>query len=334
MGCWRAWTPVVAALAASAAKDPATTPLNEWPMIMAHDAASTYLTAGLAHQVNDWSKTQQDGGAAGLLDCGARMLDWRPKVKDDGTLIAHHGDIAEIDYPMTTSLDEMVAWAGAKGAAVEDLVVLGLSHCDGTDCDATVQALLATKSIYVVSYEELQAGLTVAAAYAKAKLPGGGAILAVFGWWDAHWDATVACAGFGDDAAAAARNGTRRLRGAPVNSTGFGWPYTCYSDDDSDNAFAFDRLWAYVAGVYAAGPPADGRLYTVQALWQETTSSVVVSELHGGTTIDEEKWSSLNAKVAAKIAARAWGDNARLGVVEVNNVCHDGPALLGVLRAI
>jgi len=38
-------------------KNVETTPLNEWPMIMTHDAATTYLKGGLAHQVNNWAKT-------------------------------------------------------------------------------------------------------------------------------------------------------------------------------------------------------------------------------------------------------------------------------------
>ena len=58
------------------AKDPSTTPINEWPMIMAHDAATTYLKGGLLHQIYDWTKTQPDGGATGLLNCGARSFDW------------------------------------------------------------------------------------------------------------------------------------------------------------------------------------------------------------------------------------------------------------------
>ena len=38
----------------AAALDPAATPLNAWPMIMAHDAATTYLQGGVLHPVNTW----------------------------------------------------------------------------------------------------------------------------------------------------------------------------------------------------------------------------------------------------------------------------------------
>jgi hypothetical protein len=39
-------------------KDPKTTLLAEWPMIMVHDAATTYLEGGVVHPVNNWAKTQ------------------------------------------------------------------------------------------------------------------------------------------------------------------------------------------------------------------------------------------------------------------------------------
>ena len=60
--------------AADALKNPNTTLLGSWPMIHAHDAATTYLETGI---VDEWAKTQQDGGVASLFECGARALDWR-----------------------------------------------------------------------------------------------------------------------------------------------------------------------------------------------------------------------------------------------------------------
>ena len=55
-------------------KDVHTTQLNEWPMLMVHNAATTYLPGGILHQINNWAKTQPDGGISGLLDCGARCF--------------------------------------------------------------------------------------------------------------------------------------------------------------------------------------------------------------------------------------------------------------------
>lgn len=55
---------------------------NEYPMIMAHDAATTYLTKANSYSTVDrFTKTQPDGGIQGLLSCGARAFDLRPGPK-------------------------------------------------------------------------------------------------------------------------------------------------------------------------------------------------------------------------------------------------------------
>ena len=141
------------------AKDPATTTLNEWPMIMAHDAATTYFPGGLLHPIYNWGKTQADGGAAGLLASGARALDWRPNLLGDGTVGMHHGPL-NISHKMADSLDEMVAWAGHHGANdTAELVVLAISDCTGGlpgNCTAAVAELLAEKKVTAVNCEDLQ----------------------------------------------------------------------------------------------------------------------------------------------------------------------------------
>lgn len=169
------------------AKSPDSTVLNEWPMIMVHDAATTYLEGGLLHQVNNWcapqrscgrdgccrAKTQPDGGAQGELNCGARAFDWRPAMSD-GTVKAHHGDVT-IDHPMAGSLDEMVAWCAANGTDPSELVVLGITDCNGDGCAAAVKTLLSARNItYITDCSELSS-LTVGEAFKKAKLPNGGA---------------------------------------------------------------------------------------------------------------------------------------------------------------
>ena len=92
-------------------------------------------------------------------------------------------------------------------------------------------------------------------------------------------------------------------------------------------------MWKYVDGVVAGGPPADGQPYTVQCLWEETTNSVVVGELHGSTLLDDESRSGLNALVTARIRSGQI-DTSRLNLVEVNNVCDGGLELLAALRDI
>jgi len=293
------------------AKDPTTTPLNEWPMIMAHDAATTYLKPGL---VNNWAKTQADGGARGILDCGARGFDWRPKLLANGTLVMHHAAVT-VAHTMAGALDEMVAWTRANNAAgaAQDIVVIGITDCAGDGCVAAAQKELDARNItYITDCAELK-GLTAAAAAKKGALPGGGALLATFDCWVMNYEPRVACSGFGDKAANAAS-------------------YSCYADSKT-KAFPLDRMWQYLANVTAAGPPTSGELYTAQALWQETPDSVVLGELHGSSLLGDEAKSGLNALLAARIRNKTW-DVSRVNFVECNNVCDGGAELLAALRTI
>ena len=92
---------------------------------------------------------------------------------------------------------------------------------------------------------------------------------------------------------------------------------------------------SYIQKVVAAGAPADGQLYTVQAIWQESAASVTVGELHGSNLLEDESRSALNSMVASMIQdASELPDVSQLNMVEVNNVCDGGAELLSVLRAI
>ena len=83
----------------------------------------------------------------------------------------------------------------------------------------------------------------------------------------------------------------------------------------------------------AAGPPADGRLYSHQALWQETDASVAIGVLHGSSLLEDERRSGLNAQLSERVADGSF-DAKRANLVEVNNVCDGGAALLAALRAV
>lgn len=92
------------------------------------------------------------------------------------------------------------------------------------------------------------------------------------------------------------------------------------------------RLWDHVDSVLRAGPPANGQLYTLQCLWQESDESVVIGELHDSSLLGDEERSGLNAALTQRIRSGAL-NTSRIGIVEVNNVCHGGLDLLAALRA-
>jgi len=322
-------------------KSPDQTVLNEWPMIMVHDAATTYLEGGFFHQINNWAKTQPDGGTRGELNCGARAFDWRPSVQSDGTVKMHHGDIT-VDHPMADSLDEMVSWCAANGTDPADLVVLGITDCEGTDCVEAVTKLLKARNIPHISDCSQLNNVTVSDAFTHSGLPGGGAILAIFNCWEEHYDPSVACSGFGSTEEATP--GAHELLGRAAvaqatakahnlqNQTEESATYSCYSDSSSRD-FPVNRMVKYINSTAQGGPPTDGQLYTVQCLWQESASSITVGELHGSTLLDDESRSGLNLMVTDLIKKKEI-DTSRLNMIEVNNVCNNGLELLAALRAI
>jgi len=108
--------------------------------------------------------------------------------------------------------------------------------------------------------------------------------------------------------------------------------YTCYSDS-STRGLPVNRMNGYINKTVMAGPPADGRLYTIQALWQETVASVTVGELHGSTLLDDESRSALNQMVTNFVSNQVI-ETKRLNMVEINNVCDGGADLLAALRQI
>lgn len=53
--------------------------------------------------------------------------------------------------------------------------------------------------------------------------------------------------------------------------------YTCYTDAAS-KAFPVNRMFKYLNATAAAVPPADGTLYAMQALWEESAETVAIGE--------------------------------------------------------
>ena len=347
----------------AAARSVNTTTLDRWPMIMAHDAATTYLKGGALNVVDTWAKTQQDGGAAGLLLCGARAFDWRPALLSNGTVIMHHGGV-HIDHTMASALDEMVRFAGTH-TLPEDLIFLGITGIEGGDkATLAVQSLLKARGIqWAPSCDSLK-GMTVAQAATKYRLPGGGgAILAAFGCWAENYDPTVACSGYHHNSGSrssssssssgrSTNHGTFLHGGGGETGTevvaaftkGVGTnvkedgkeeeeEYTCYNGS-STQSVPLSHMWSYINKTANIMPPGDGQLYTTQCIWQESTASVVIGELHGSSLLEDEVRSGLNWRLANRILSGQWPNPHGINMIEINNVCDGGPYLLSALRTL
>ena len=107
----------------------AATPVIRQPMVLAHDAATAYIAS--SGFIDDWARTQQatGGDIGGLLDCGARALDWRPMLF--GTdLIAHHGRVP-IHHNFSDTLSELENWSDNHPS---ELVLLFIFDCVNEGC--------------------------------------------------------------------------------------------------------------------------------------------------------------------------------------------------------
>lgn len=189
---------VLSSLAVVQAKDPNQTVLNEWPMIMAHDASTTYLDPAdpLHKEIYRWTITQPSNkGTSGLLECGVRAFDWRPQIDSKtGEVYMHHGPI-EVKHPMKAAMQEIVSWA-ANNTGPYDLVIVGITNCNGDNCTEKVQELLTQLEVkYITRCTDLK-GLTVSAAMKHGQLPNGGQVLAIFDCWVSNYDPSVACSGY------------------------------------------------------------------------------------------------------------------------------------------
>ena len=314
-------------ITSATSKNASLTPIQQWPIIMAHDAGTTYLSNGII--INPWAKTQPSGGASGLLDCGARAFDWRPLLQNatDNSLVLHHGPLV-VKHNMAAAIDEMVTWASQHKHGATDLIILGITDCACAGdticlnpigaCTKAVDQVLANRNISVVTVQQLKT-MTAQDATDYGQLPGGGAMIACYGCWLPHYSEAInnTCSGF------------RVSSDAQTNQEVEALTYTCYKDS-STKSFPFTRMWKYLDGVSLAGPPSDGRLYTAQALWQEDTESVIIGGLSGSSLLKDESKSGLNALLAERIAKGGW-NVSRIGMVEINNVCDGGLGLKKVL---
>ena len=331
-----------AGCASAAAADEAL--LRHYPMVLAHDAATTYMRPPPPAHLMDtllfnWTRTQPAGGLGTLLDCGARAFDWRPYLSDDGRLVMHHGDVV-VRYPMASAVAELTAWLGDHD---DELVVMYVSHCDEAAC-AGAMALLEEAGAAVVDGDDCRRvlpRLTVAEARARGRLPGGGSLLAVGGGCvQENYDPTQTCCGLGaagsplpwDGLSVGAQRAV--LAGAVLAAEAAGAPDDAHCCDDvgGGRMAAFERLMRSldaVAGERAPHPPATA-LSEAQAIWQESDASVVMGVLRRSSLLNDERTSGLNAEIARRVRLGEW---PKLGLVLLNNVCDDGPEVAAALAA-
>lgn len=176
--------------------------LNQWPMLQAHDAGTGYLQPDgiITDVVYRFTKTQS-GNVTSQLNCGIRAFDWRPSLTGD-TLGFAHGPVF-VNHSMESAAAEVVAWADAHASEAEDaLVLLIVADCNGQACWDAASAAFGAVGLPVLSGDAgcaTASNLTLGAAMTAAALPGGGHALALMNCPAAPvqtYDDRCSCTGF------------------------------------------------------------------------------------------------------------------------------------------
>jgi hypothetical protein len=202
-------------------------PLNKYPVLMSHDAATGEIDADRDHVVDDWTRTQPVGLVA-QLDCGARAFDYRPYLKGD-ILYAHHGPVV-VHKPMNESIHEVQQWAAAHPS---ELVIFYVTACDGGDgCLDKSKALLAENKVHTVTDCADLDTLTFESVMSVNNL------LAVVGCVDEMYDSSLNCCSH---------------------------KWKCY--DDSKSSVPWTAFENYVANTTKTSPVSDGRLWMTQSTY-------------------------------------------------------------------
>ena len=128
------------------------------------------------------------------------------------------------------------------------------SASQGAACNDKVSSVLKDLGVPQMTSAAALKGYTLGDAIAQGKLQGGGHLLAITdpNALNQHYDPSQTC------------TGTKGVS-----------EYTCYTDSSS-KAYPLNRMFGYLNATAAALPPADGTLYAMQALWEESAETVRV----------------------------------------------------------
>jgi hypothetical protein len=295
--------------------------LNSYPMIMAHDAASGEIIEARDHVAVDWARTQSVG-LVGQLDCGARSFDYRPYLMGE-TVFAHHGPVV-VHKKMNESLYEVMDWLATHP---DQLVVMYVTSCasyasyEKQGCGEAVQALLDAAHIHTLSDSDCTdlTSLTFGAAKALSRLTTGGSLLAVGECVTSNFVQEINCYGY--------------AYGAGLEG-GLEGGFVCYDSWPGNSEVPWEFMKKYVSEVTRTDPTVGVRsspnLWMTQVHWQSTALSVSLGTLHNSSLLMDESRAGVNLWVQQSVSK---GDFKYLNLVELDNVCDNGLAVLAVLQS-
>ena len=301
--------------------------LSEASFLFAHDAATGYIKLGVskAGLSSFYSKTQL-GTLYDQLNNGARALDLRPWLYNNGTVAFHHGAI-RISTTFESALEHVTQWVTENPT---ELVLLLTSHFGyensnqyNDDAYAMVNALKSIYAAFGITYLSCVdiEGWTVGEAMEVAAVANGqGYVLALDG----------------NDFHGSFCGKQNWIESEVVTCWGSNNHTSCKKSNEQ-----WDKLQAYAlasANNEASddndhlGPPASTDIYPfneIQALWQVDALAVAMGLAHFSSILEDNKASNVNAKMVDLIYDEQF---KAISLFAVDNVAVHGNALLSVLR--
>jgi hypothetical protein len=301
--------------------------LSSASFLMSHDSATGYLRKGFPSSAISLYAKNQIGTAYQQLNDGARALDLRPKLLQNGTVVLQHG-VVTIPITLKVLVSDAIRWCNENQ---DELVLLFHSNLkyefDNVTNDGGATAVAALSAVYKnlgVAYVECDDinGITVQEAMEMAVLPGGGYLLAL----DRH------------DFYASFCGKTNWVSNQLV---------TCYPNGTlpctNQNSVVFEDLQTYMRASSnneatddsnQLGPPASLDKYPfseIQGLWQVTTRSAAVGVSHLSSVIDDNTKSRINWKLVNMVHDEEFRS---ISLLAVDHVQLNGNALFSVLRNV
>ena len=333
--------------------------LSEASFVMSHDAATGYMQRSQLLRADGitWSYTQtQTGDLYQQLQDGARALDLRPKLWQNGTVVFHHG-IITVPVSFEMALQDVIRWCNENPT---EIVLLLTSHYtfgrvpqggsgsvattndddnegdnpenyqnddqydQSSDNAAMVTALQKIYNQYGVLYVSCADvyGWTVETVQEQAALETGGILLALDGK-DVYPGTSCAKENWVEAQVVPCwwTNRTScKTSNVPYEEKLKDYILQSANNDPTDNS---NQL----------GPPSNLYRYPlneIQALWQVTGQSAVIGLAHLSNIIADDTASKLHVNLVELIH----GENmpGSISLLAVDNVALHGNALLSVLR--
>ena len=320
--------------------------LSQASFLMSHDSATGYIKPYSPSQSGvTWRYSKnQVGTAYQQLDDGARALDLRPKLLQNGTVIFQHGAI-NLPIRLETLVQDAVKWTTDNP---DELVLLLASdfayqsksnnYKDDDDFDvqedgdtpAIVSAMNTIYQKFSVPYYPCNQvyDMTIAEIIEMAALPTGGYLLALDG--QDYYGTPCAKPNWVES----------QLVGCYSTSQNPNYESNKTISCTRHNSEKLQALQSYMLASsnneatdskYVLGPPANAwPLNEIQAFWQVTSTSAVIGLSQWSSILDDNRQSNLNAEVMEMIHS---AEKFRaISILAVDNVALHGNALLSVLR--